>query len=168
MVLKVRVDEERTRTEGVQGIPGCCRVQILDLHAGHKDPCNVCENPHRTCVHFSLLCFNRTFFFFFFWLPRGIWSSWARVQIQAAVATKATAVATFGSLTHCAGPGIKPVSQHSQDDANSVTPQWEHQSFFFFRATLVAYGSSQARDQIGAIAAGLRHSHSNVGSEPCL
>ena len=31
-----------------------------------------------------------------------------------------------------------------------------------------AYGSSQAGDQIGAIAAGLYHSHSNVGSEPCV
>ena len=45
-------------------------------------------------------------------------------------------------------------------------------SFFFFffclfRAASVAFGSSQARGQIGAIAAGLRHSHSpsNAGSE---
>ena len=37
-----------------------------------------------------------------------------------------------------------------------------------FRATLVAYGSSQARGQIGATAAGLSHSHSNFGSEPHL
>ena len=41
-------------------------------------------------------------------------------------------------------------------------------SFFLFRATLVAYGSSQARGQIGAVAAGLRQSHSNAGSEPHL
>ena len=39
---------------------------------------------------------------------------------------------------------------------------------FFFRASLVAYGGSQARGPIGAIAAGLRHSHSHVGSEPHL
>ena len=32
------------------------------------------------CASFLLLLF------FFFWLPRGIWSSWARDQIQAAVA----------------------------------------------------------------------------------
>ena len=31
-------------------------------------------------------------------------------------------------------------------------------SAFFFKATLVAYGSSQARGQIGAAAAGLCHS----------
>ena len=40
--------------------------------------------------------------------------------------------------------------------------------FFLFRATIAAYGSSQARGPIGAVAAGLRHSHSNVGSEPHL
>ena len=32
----------------------------------------------------------------------------------------------------------------------------------------MAYGGSQARDPIGATAAGLRHSHSNVVSELCL
>ena len=31
-----------------------------------------------------------------------------------------------------------------------------------------AYGSSQARDPIGAAAAGLHHSHSNARSKPCL
>ena len=42
--------------------------------------------------------------------------------------------------------------------------------FCFFRATPVAYGSSQARGHIGAVsaAASLHHSHSNTGSEPCL
>ena len=42
--------------------------------------------------------------------------------------------------------------------------------FFFciFRAASMAYGCSQARGQIGAVAAGLHHSHSNKGSKPCL
>ena len=46
--------------------------------------------------------------------------------------------------------------------------------FYFFclfaisRADPVAYGGSQARGRIGAIVAGLHHSHSNVGSELCL
>ena len=42
--------------------------------------------------------------------------------------------------------------------------------FFFlhFMATLVAYGSSQARVWIEAAAAGLHHSHSNMGSKPHL
>ena len=37
-----------------------------------------------------------------------------------------------------------------------------------FRATPESYGGSQARGPIGAIAAGLHHSYSNTGSEPCL
>ena len=36
--------------------------------------------------------------------------------------------------------------------------------FFLFRATPVAYGNSQARDQIRAAAAGLHHRHSNTGA----
>ena len=41
--------------------------------------------------------------------------------------------------------------------------------FFFFAFSLAApkaYGGSQARGQIRAVAAGLCHSHSNAGSEP--
>ena len=49
-------------------------------------------------------------------------------------------------------------------------------SFFFLsfflggalRTTPLAYGSFQARGQIGATSAGLYHSHSNAGSELCL
>ena len=42
-------------------------------------------------------------------------------------------------------------------------------SFFVFsRATPVVYGGSQARGLIGAVTDGLRHSHSNSGSELCL
>ena len=40
--------------------------------------------------------------------------------------------------------------------------------FVSSRAAPVAYGGSQARGGIGAIVTGLRHSHSNTGSEPCL
>ena len=40
--------------------------------------------------------------------------------------------------------------------------------FAFFRAAPAAYGGSQARGQIGAVATGLHQSHSNVGSEPHL
>jgi len=39
---------------------------------------------------------------------------------------------------------------------------------FYFRAVPAAYGSSRARGWIGAAAAGLYHSHSNVGSNPHL
>uniref|UniRef100_A0A8D2BZS2 EF-hand domain-containing protein n=1 Tax=Sus scrofa TaxID=9823 RepID=A0A8D2BZS2_PIG len=45
-------------------------------------------------------------------------------------------------------------------------------SFFFvfclFRAAPVTHGGSQAKGQIGAVAASLRHSHSNSESELCL
>ena len=37
-----------------------------------------------------------------------------------------------------------------------------------FGAPAGACGGSQARGLIGAVAAGLRQSHSNSGSEPCL
>ena len=40
--------------------------------------------------------------------------------------------------------------------------------FLVFRAEHEAYGSSWARGQIGAAAAGLYHSHSNARSEPHL
>ena len=40
--------------------------------------------------------------------------------------------------------------------------------FAISRATPAAYGGSQARGLIRAVAAGLRQSHSNAGSEPCL
>ena len=36
---------------------------------------------------------------------------------------------------------------------------------FFFRAVLTACGDSQARGLVGAVAAGLCHSHSNLGTE---
>ena len=41
-------------------------------------------------------------------------------------------------------------------------------SLFFWGATRGACGSSQARGQIKAVAAGLHHSHSNARSEPGL
>ena len=38
----------------------------------------------------------------------------------------------------------------------------------FFRAASMAYRGSRARGHSGAVATGLRHSHSNGGSELCL
>ena len=40
--------------------------------------------------------------------------------------------------------------------------------FAFYRATPKAYGSSQASGHIEAMAADLRYSHGNTGSEPRL
>ena len=50
----------------------------------------------------------------------------------------------------------------------------QHEFTFFFlffgfsSAALMAYGGSQARGLIRAVAAGLRHSHSNTRSDLCL
>ena len=41
-------------------------------------------------------------------------------------------------------------------------------SFCLLRAAPTAYGGSQARGSIGAVATGQRHSHSNSGSKPRL
>ena len=40
--------------------------------------------------------------------------------------------------------------------------------FLLFRAAPAAYGDSQARGPIGAVAAGLCHSHGNAGYQPRL
>ena len=40
--------------------------------------------------------------------------------------------------------------------------------YLLLKATPVAYGSSQARGQVGATPAGLHHSPSNTGSKPHL
>ena len=78
------------------------------------------------------------------------------------------------SLTHCAEPGIEPVSQCSQEAADPIAIQQELQRFvsfvfwvffFLFRAAPMAYRSSQARDRIGATAPGLCHSHSKARSK---
>ena len=53
----------------------------------------------------------------------------------------------------------------------SLHPDVPCNFFFFpclFRATPTAYGGSQTRGPIGAVATGLHHSHSNVGSKPHL
>ena len=43
-----------------------------------------------------------------------------------------------------------------------------HFVFCLFRAAPMAYGGSQVRGLIGAVANGLLKSHSNTRSEPCL
>ena len=47
-------------------------------------------------------------------------------------------------------------------------PSQDHFFFFFLRAALAAYGGSQAGGPIGAVAAGLHHSHSDARSKPRL
>ena len=54
---------------------------------------------------------------------------------------------------------------HPIDKKLCSTVFWFFFSSAFSRAALSAYGGSQARGLIGAIAAGLPHSHSNLGSK---
>ena len=78
------------------------------------------------------------------------------------------------SLTHGARPGIEPISSWILVGFIIAEPQWElpFSSFFFsfclFRATPLAYGGSQARGRIGAVAASLCQRHSNAGSKSYL
>ena len=68
----------------------------------------------------SIWILNTSWILSFFWLPLGLWSSWARIQISAAVA--AQAAATPDPLTHCARPqgsnlcpGAAETLQHSRN-----------------------------------------------------
>ena len=80
---------------------------------------------------------------------------------------KATALGTDSSPT-----SLFPVmlrTSHWHVDCVLLYCSWNLQLFLFlffpllFRAAPAAYGSSQARNQIGAAAASLHHSHSNAG-----
>ena len=66
----------------------------------------------------------------------------------------------------------RPQDFHVLRNLNLFRRQWGDWvcccCFFFLRVTPMAYGGSQARGQIGAAAAGLQNSHSNVGSESHL
>ena len=69
------------------------------------------------------------FFFFLFWPPHGTWSSQARDQIWAAVATYTAAAAMPYPLTHCAGLGIEPVSWCCRNPLVVGTPTISYYSF---------------------------------------
>ena len=62
---------------------------------------------------------------------------------------------------------------HHLAGAMTISPFGRHWNFFVFffvfsRAAFAAYGGSKGRGLIGAVAAGLRQSHSNAGSKPHL
>ena len=62
---------------------------------------------------------------FLSWPPCSIWSSQARDQIWAAVATYAHRCSHTRSSTHCARLGIEPVSQGSRNTAHPILSQWK-------------------------------------------
>ena len=103
-------------------------------------------------------------------LPYGSWASggpaspvspsWNRVDTVVARGRLPT-----GGPSWQGGPGTKQCPS-----ASGVIEKGLCYSFFlfFFRATPSAYGGSQAKGRIGAVAAGLHYSHSNSGSKPHL
>ena len=78
-------------------------------------------------------------------------------------------------LTHCTRLGIKPILHGDLSHCIWILCLFVCFCFCLFafsRATPiyapVAYGGSQTRGRIGAVAASLHQSHSNAGSEPRL
>ena len=76
-------------------------------------------------------------------------------------------------MAHAAGESI-PGSKlsHIPENAMRMLVSIRKSDFFFFfglfRAAPTAYGSSQARGPIRAVAASLHHRHNNARSEPHL
>ena len=64
--------------------------------------------------------------------------------------------------------GVKPYLQKIEIQELRIFIYLFIFNVLFCRASGAAYGSSQARGQIGATAASLHHSHSNIGSESRL
>ena len=121
--------------------------------------------------------------------PAAYGHSWARDQIGAATAGLCTATAMpdpshICDLHHSLQQHqiLKPPSEAKDRTCiimgtslvlNPQSHNGNSQRFFFFfffffvffRSTPVAYGSSQARGPVGAVAANLHHSHRKVGSK---
>lgn len=96
--------------------------------------------------------------FFFLTMPMPCISSQARDRTHTTAVTQGAAVTT-----------LAPQQSGHQGIPEDVVFICEVPFFFsFFRAAPVASGNSQARSQIGAAAASLRHSHSHARSEPHL
>ena len=130
--------------------------------------------------------YHYSFFFFCLFLsfcplraaPAAYGGSQARGLIGAVAASLCQRHSNAGSK-----PRLRPIPQlMATPDPPTTEPQRELQLLFFFLsfvfclvvvvaiswATPAAYGGSQARGPVGAVATGLRQSHSNVGSELCL
>ena len=69
---------------------------------------------------------------------------------------------------HRAFPLCVSLSFYKDSSHTELDPHFKGFDFFFFKVTPAAHGSSQARGQIRAAAAGLCHGHSNTRSEPPL
>ena len=107
-------------------------------------------------------------------LPAGLHHSHSNARSEPPLRLTPQLSAPSESFTHWARPGIEPASSWLLVGFLTTEPRWELPLFcsylfiFLFRAALAAHGSSRTRGQIGAEAADLHHSHSNVGSGPHL
>ena len=72
------------------------------------------------------------FFSPFFWLPCGIWNSWARDQTLATVVTFAAPSAAPDPLIHCAWQGIEPESWCCRGAADPIAPQRNSSVVIYF------------------------------------
>ena len=68
----------------------------------------------------------------------------------------------------CGAQKPRVICNHDRNTRVKIDGTFLFFFFFFLKAAPAAYGDPQARGQIGAAAAGLHRSHSNVGSEPHL
>ena len=129
----------------------------------------VCEEDHQTdqAKHSHDTFF---LFFFLFWLLHDIWKFPGQRSDSSHSCLRSCSCGNTRFLTHCAGQGIEP-GYHCSQDAPSPLYHSRNSMIHFFVCLFVcflgphpAYGSSQARGRIGAVATNLHHRHSNAGS----
>ena len=76
------------------------------------------------------------FFFFFFGFPLHI-EFIGPVSYLSHSCHLGHSYSNTGSLTHCAGPGIEPTSQCSQDTTDPIAPQQELPVCIFYATTML-------------------------------
>ena len=79
---------------------------------------------------YSSLKRGKSLFFFHFWLPCGIWSSWARDHIQPRVTTYATAAVTPDPLPTVPGGGLNPCPNAPKTPQSHCTTVGAPKHFF--------------------------------------
>ena len=134
-------------------------------------------------------CISHKLFIFFFFFGLFIATlaayggSQAKGPIAAAAASLCHSHRNLGFEPHLRRPDLYPTERgqglnlhhhgHQSDSfllsyGRNSTSSYLFFLFCLFRAAPTAYGGSQARGSIGAVAASLCQSHSNSVSEPCL
>ena len=108
----------------------------------------------------SLICLSTLFhllcIFFLFSLPQWHMEFPSQGSDPSCYCSLYFSCGKTGSLTHCAGLGIEPASQHSKSAANPFMPQQEllyyYFFIFYFLATTETCGISRSRDPTCATA----------------